>query len=114
MSGAQGSGSISREHVPEARRPYVAKQLREAYRSKSAKTARKLLQQLASWLESNGDDCAAESLREGLEETLTIVKLGLHSSLGRTFATTIQLHREHERNRSKGLPQREALARRSP
>ena len=77
-----------REHVPEARRPYVAKQLREAYRSKSAKTARKLLQQLASWLESNGDDCAAESLREGLEETLTIVKLGLHSSLGRTFATT--------------------------
>jgi putative transposase len=77
-----------RDHVPEARRPYVAKQLREAYRSKSVKIAKKVLGQLASWLESNGDDSAAASVREGLDETLTVVKLGLHSSLGRTFATT--------------------------
>jgi putative transposase len=81
-------GRNIREHVPEARRSYVAKQLREAYLSKSAKTARKLLKRLASWLESNGDDCAAASLREGLEETLTVVKLGLTGSLARTFATT--------------------------
>jgi putative transposase len=77
-----------RDHLPEARRPYVAKQLREAYASKSPKAARKLLVQLASWLESNGEDSAAESLREGLDETLTVLGLNLPQSLRRTFSTT--------------------------
>ena len=51
-------------------------------------TARKRLRSLASWLERNGEDGAAASLREGLEETLTVLKLGLPPTLRRTFATT--------------------------
>jgi hypothetical protein len=44
--------------------------------------------QLASWLESNGEDSAAASLREGLDESLTVLRLNLPQTLGRTFATT--------------------------
>jgi transposase-like protein len=44
--------------------------------------------QLASWLESNGEDSAAASLREGLDETLTVMRLDLPSSLRRSMATT--------------------------
>jgi transposase-like protein len=76
------------EHVPEARRAYVRRQMREAYKSKSDKTAKKLLLQLASWLESNGEDSAAASLREGLDETLTVLRLSLPQTLRRTFSTT--------------------------
>lgn len=77
-----------RDHLPETRRPYVARQMRDAYRSTTATTARRRLQQLVSWLESNGEDGAAASLREGLEETLTVLKLGLPATLCRTFSTT--------------------------
>jgi putative transposase len=77
-----------RDHLPESRRGYVAKQMRDAYDSTTAATAKKKLMQLASWLESNGEDSAAESLREGLDETLTVMRLNLPSSLRRTFATT--------------------------
>jgi hypothetical protein len=40
------------------------------------------------WLEDNGHADAAASLREGLEETLTVLKLGLPPRLRRFFATT--------------------------
>jgi putative transposase len=76
------------EHVPEARRPYVRRQMREAYKSKSMQTAKKLLLQLASWLESNGEDSAAVSLREGLDESLTVLRLNLPQTIRRTFSTT--------------------------
>ncbi len=77
-----------RDHLPEARRAYVARQMRDAYNSTSFKTARKRLQQLASWLESNGEDSAAASLREGLDETLTVLRFKLPSLLCRSFSTT--------------------------
>jgi putative transposase len=77
-----------REHLPEARRSYVAKQLHEAYNCASFKTARSRLLQLVSWLRSNGEDSAAESLSEGLDETLTVLRFGLPKNLYRTFATT--------------------------
>jgi transposase-like protein len=51
-----------REHLPEARRAYVAKQMRDAYDSTTASTAKKELMQLASWLDSNGEEGAAASL----------------------------------------------------
>lgn len=76
------------EHVPEARRSYVRRQMREAYKSKSAQVAKKLLLQLASWLESNGEDSAAGSLREGLDDSLTVLRLSLPPTLRRTFSTT--------------------------
>ncbi len=77
-----------RDHLPQERRAYVRRQMRDAYKSKSAKTAKMMLGQLASWLEANGEDDAAASLREGLDETLTVLRLGLPTTLGRTFATT--------------------------
>ena len=77
-----------REHLSESRRAYVARQMRDAYNSTTVATAKKKLMQLASWLESNGEDSAAASLREGLDETLTVMRLNLPSSLRRTMATT--------------------------
>jgi putative transposase len=77
-----------RDHLPEAKRNYVARQMRSAYMMGNAKTAKRQLIQLANWLESNGEDSAAESLREGLDETLTVLRLALPKTLGRTFATT--------------------------
>lgn len=77
-----------REHLPEARRSYVARQMRDAYKSTTVGTAKKRLVQLASWLESNGETSAAASLREGLDETLTVLRLNLPKSLARTFSTT--------------------------
>jgi transposase-like protein len=77
-----------RGHLPESRRAYVAKQMRDAYNSTSAATAKKKLMQLASWLDSNGETSAAESLREGLDETLTVLRLELPRTLRRSFATT--------------------------
>jgi putative transposase len=59
-----------------------------AYKSAPADTARKRLRQLASWLEANGEDAAAKSLREGLEETLTVIKLGLPAMLRSSLSTT--------------------------
>ena len=60
----------------------------EPYKSKSADKARKKLRALVSWLERNGYDEAAGSLREGMEETLTVVKLALPESLRKSLATT--------------------------
>jgi hypothetical protein len=50
--------------------------------------AKKKLLQLASWLQSNDEDGAAASLREGLDETLTVLRLGLSKRLCRTFSTS--------------------------
>jgi hypothetical protein len=58
------------------------------YRASSAAAARRQLTALATWLERNGQADAAASLREGLEETLTVLKLGLPPALRRFFATT--------------------------
>lgn len=77
-----------RDHLPLERRAYVRRQMRDAYKSKSAKTAKMMLGQLASWLAANGEDSAAASLREGLDETLTVLRLGLPTTLCRTFSTT--------------------------
>lgn len=77
-----------KEHLPEARRGYVAKLMRQAYTSTSVRVAKKLLQQLVSWLESNGEDSAAQSVREGLDETLTVLGLNLPKTLTRSFSTT--------------------------
>jgi putative transposase len=74
--------------VPRARQGYVRAMLRRAYRASSAAAARRLLTAFARWLERNGQADAAASLREGLEETLTVLKLGLPPALRRFFATT--------------------------
>ncbi len=75
-------------HLPKNRHAYVRQTMREAYKSKSADKARKRLRALVSWLERNGYDEAAGSLREGMEETLTVLKLALPESLRKSLATT--------------------------
>jgi len=74
--------------VPKARHAYVRAALRRAYRAASAGAARRQLTALATWLERNGHADAAASVREGLEETLTVLKLELPPALRRFFATT--------------------------
>jgi putative transposase len=74
--------------VPKARQAYVRAMLRRAYRASSAAAARRQLTARATWLARNGQADAAASLREGLEETLTVLKLGLPPGLRRFFATT--------------------------
>jgi transposase-like protein len=70
--------------VPKTRQFYVWASLRRAYRAASAPAARRELTALAKWLETNGHGDAAASVREGLEETLTVLK----PALRRFFATT--------------------------
>jgi len=77
-----------RDHLPKNNHAYVIGAMRDAYRSTSADTARKRLRTLVTWLDTNGHDDAAGSLREGLEETLTVLKLGLSKTLMRSLATT--------------------------
>ena len=77
-----------RDHLPKNRQATVDRQLRDAYGSPSVSLARKRLRQLQSWLERNAEDGAAKSLREGMEETLTVIKLDLPPALRSFFATT--------------------------
>jgi len=74
--------------LPKARQAHVRATLRRAYRAASADAARRQLKALGNWLESNGHVDAAASLRDGLEETLTVLTLGLPTRLQRFFATT--------------------------
>ena len=75
------------DHVPERQRPWVQAILRRAYQSPELKTATRLLQDLARRLETESPS-AAESVREGLEETLTVLTLDLSARLRRSLATT--------------------------
>lgn len=75
------------DHLPERQRPWVKAIVQRAYRSTDLVAAKRLLQDLARRLEI-AHPSAAESVREGLEETLTILALGLSDSLRRSLSTT--------------------------
>ena len=75
------------DHLPERQRPWVKAILQRAYRSTDTTTAKRLLQDLARRLETDHPS-AAESVREGLDETLTILALGLSERLRHSLATT--------------------------
>jgi transposase-like protein len=77
-----------RDHLPQHRQKAIDRQIRDAYASPTADLARKRLRQVISWLSRNGEDSAAESLKEGLEETLTVLKLKLPPVLLKFFSTT--------------------------
>jgi len=74
------------EHLPEGQRPWVRAIVARAYKAEVA-TARRLLQDLARRLEDRYPGAAA-SVREGLEDTLTILTLGLSDRLRQSLATT--------------------------
>lgn len=75
------------DHLPERQRPWARAIVRRAYQSADLKTATRLLQDLARRLETESPS-AAESVREGLEETLTVLTLDLSPRLRRALATT--------------------------
>lgn len=72
------------DHLPHAERTFIARKLRSAWAKTDATAAERELQALARALESKHPGAAA-SIREGLEETLTITRLGLPPSLWRTI-----------------------------
>ncbi len=74
-------------HLPEEMHASVGKAIRDAYRSSSQKAAKKRLQALANQLEAD-HPCAARSLREGLDATLTLKGMKLPNALERTLSTT--------------------------
>lgn len=75
------------DHLPQHMHSFVAKKMERAYRMKDFGAAKRSLNDLAKTLEAEHPGAAA-SLREGLEETLTVVRLGLSPSLQRTLRST--------------------------
>ena len=75
------------DHRPERQRPWVQAVVRRAYQATDSKVATRLLTALAKRLDHEYPS-AAGSVREGLEETLTVVTLQLSSRLQRSLATT--------------------------
>lgn len=61
--------------------------MREAYKCSKVDTAKRLLNNLARSLQKKHPS-AASSLREGLDETLTVMGLGVSAFLTRSLSTT--------------------------
>jgi transposase-like protein len=74
-------------HLPDDRHADVRAAMREAYKCTKVETAKRLLNNLARSLQKKHPSAAA-SLREGLDETLTVIGLGLPARLTRSFSTT--------------------------
>jgi putative transposase len=91
------------DHLPEKLRSLVGKRMRQAYHADSALTAQALLEALAAELDKT-HPAAAASLREGMAETLTVLRLGVPPTLARTLRSTnavesmISICRDHARN----------------
>lgn len=92
-----------RDHLPEKLRTPVAKRMRAAYHADSALEAEAKLEALAKELDKTHPG-AAGSLREGMAETLTVLRLDVPPTLARTLRSTnavesmISISRDHARN----------------
>ena len=75
------------DHLAERDRPPVKHRLRRAWADEDYDYALSELQALASELERSHPGAAA-SLREGIEETLTVARLGIKGALQRTLQST--------------------------
>jgi transposase-like protein len=75
------------EHLPKGKQTWVRTQMRQAFQCGSAEQAKRRLVQLAVSLEESYPS-AANSLREGLDETLTVLKLGVGPTLTATLSST--------------------------
>lgn len=75
------------EHLPERDRPPVKRRLRRAWADTNYGRALDQLRVLAAELERSRPGAAA-SLREGLEETLTLTRLGIGGTLKQTLEST--------------------------
>ena len=92
-----------RDHLPQRMRGPVEQRIRAAYHAGSALEAEALLTALAKELDKTHPG-AAGSLREGLPETLTVLRLDVPPTLARTLRSTnaiesmIAISRDHARN----------------
>lgn len=74
-------------HLPEKHHDQLRERLNAAYHETNATQARTLLAATVKWLRRISP-AAAGSLEEGLEETLTVVRLGVPELLRKTLSTT--------------------------
>ena len=88
-----------RAYVAEELWSEVLNQMRSAYAEKDVTKARRRLTTLARWLDRVAP-AAARSLREGLEETLTVASLRLPAKLARSLTSTNLVESPFERVRS--------------
>src|SRR5437667_3640389 len=75
------------DHLPQSERTFIGRKLDQAWKEPNADRAAAQLRTLAKHLEVKHPGAAA-SLLEGLEETLTVTRLGLSGSLLDTFKST--------------------------
>ena len=75
------------EHLPEIERPLVQRRLRAAWAEQDPEAAKAALLSLARRL-AHSRPGAAASLREGLNDTLTLTRLGVTGALRRTWEST--------------------------
>jgi putative transposase len=75
------------QHLPERDRPQVKARMRRAWRETDYPRALEQLTRLADELERTHPG-AAGSLREGMQETLTVIRLGITGKLRRTLEST--------------------------
>ena len=91
------------DKLPDKLRPTVESRMRQAYAAGSELEARAQLEALIRELDKTRPG-AAGSLREGLDETLTVLRLGVPPTLARTLRSTnaiesmIEICRSHARN----------------
>jgi transposase-like protein len=92
-----------KDHVPQRLRSTVGRRMTDAYHAASALEAEAALLGLAAELDRTHPGAAA-SLREGLHDTLTVLRLGVAPTLARTLRSTnciesmISVCREHAGN----------------
>jgi putative transposase len=75
------------DHLPERQRAWVKASLQRAYRCAEVAPAKRMLLDLIRRLETEHPS-AAESVKEGLDETLTVLGLHLSDALRRSLVTT--------------------------
>jgi transposase-like protein len=75
------------DHLAERDRPVIKRRLRRAWAESDHGRALEQLRRLAAELERSHPGAAA-SLREGLEETLTLTGLGIRGNLSKTLEST--------------------------
>ena len=89
--------------LPERDRPRILARVRGAWALKDVVEAEQQLERLAAELEKSWPDAAA-SLREGMTETLTLIRLGITGRLAKTLSSTnpiesmIEIVRHTQRN----------------
>ncbi len=89
--------------LPERDRPMILTRIRGAWALKDPDLAERRLEQLAAELDRTWPD-AAGSLREGLQDTLTLMRLGITGQLAKTLCSTnpcesmIEIVRHTQRN----------------